>query len=121
MTCRPIQGLKFDEKTRDALLDLAKRRRIAKILNYLLPSAVTINALMTDRVFVASYNITSTDYESVATAMQTLPRIYRNRVETISHYMIFTHYSNPVTPQERKLQIFWENMSYHCKMEILPQ
>jgi len=118
MTCRPIQGLKLDKVSRDALKDLAERRRIAKVLNYLLPAAVTLNALSTDRALVASYNISATDYESLAKGMMAIPRIYKNRVYTISNLMILQHYTPATTAEERKLRQFWENMSYHCKMEV---
>jgi len=117
MTCKPIHNLKLDKITREALKDLAERRKMAKALNYLLPTAITANMLSSNRALVTSYNITATDYELAAEAMTAIPRIYKNRVETISELMVLTHYATPTTAEERKLRQFWINMSYHCKME----
>ena len=104
-----IEGLKFDQKSLDALEEIKLTVGAAR-LGMLLTGVGEMGTIFyRNGPLGAAYNIYQTDWGLFATAVRAWPEIARREVHRIANLALLDH------PSEPKQRRFWEAVTNGCQ------
>jgi hypothetical protein len=109
MECIPIDNLSFDYESLEAIRDLRKRRQIVDVLSIALPVGAMANIFLGNGVLKSSYNITQTDFVTLAESIRGLPSIERKVIRDIASLQALSHFG--------KEFLFWRGVADGCSIQ----
>ncbi|WP_220813248.1 hypothetical protein [Pseudomonas paralcaligenes] len=109
--CEPVQGLVFDEKSKEALAKINQRKEFSAYLSTALSVGMVSSIFTKSNLPTASYNITQADWGLYKQAVGAIPEVVRGAIEKEAMLMSL-HY---VKANDRKLASFWEGIASGCK------
>lgn len=109
--CEPVQGLVFDEKSKEALAKINQRKEFSAYLSTALSVGMVSSIFTKSNLPTASYNITQADWGLYKQAVGAIPKVARESIVKDAvgmqlHYMM---------ANERKLASFWEGIANGCR------
>lgn len=111
--CKPIIGLKLDSKSLATLERIEEKANLGKLLGIAVNVGVFHSIFTKNRAPVVAYNITQTDWELYADAMQAIPIITKSSINKEIDMMII-HYQMPGSRDHKHLE-FWKGMKNGCR------
>lgn len=109
-TCEIIQNFTPDARSRKTLQVIAARKEAATALAVILGNSVFYSIFFKASSAEAAYNITNTDWELWAHAMNQIPKILKRSIESDALAM-WEHYQ---FNYNREHIIFWKNFHGGC-------
>jgi len=109
MKCVSVNGLIFDTESLEAIKVIRRKSNLSVILSRIMPIGTMTNIFLGNGILKSSYNISQTDFEALAKAMQSLPVILRRVISNIAREQQLYHFGN-----ERK---FWKGVENGCGIQ----
>ena len=108
MKCISISEIKFSQDSISAIKDIRRRSQMVKALSRIIPTGVMVNIFLGNGALKSAYNISQTDFESLAKAMTSLPAIQRKIIRDIATMQALSH--------SGKESQFWRGVADGCKV-----
>ena len=105
MACQPVNGVTLSARSKKTLKIISDKIKFGNSLRPIMAGGTLFNALVNDRVIPVFFNVTSTDWVTLAQAMKSVNAITKRAVQTEIEQMI-------LDTKGRKY-LFWKNM-YEC-------
>lgn len=112
MLCRPIVGLKLDEKSQKTFKKIRETRNLKFLLKGFLNGGVIVDMFTKSRV-LATHNIKKTDWNLFRDAMNSLPDVISAAIKADIRAMT-VYYKNSLNYDSKHVR-FWEGLYYGCK------
>jgi len=106
MQCIPIYGLNFDQESVNAIKDIKRRNELFLVLSRVMPFRTMANIFLGNGALQSAYNISQTDFETLAKAIAALPALQRKIIHDIAAMQFLTH-----SGRESK---FWKGVADGC-------
>ena len=106
MECLSIDDVNFTRSSIDAIDDIRRVTKAWDTLSTLIPSGVMLTIFVGNKPIVSAYNISQTDFLSLAKAIQSLPAIQRKVIKDIASMQALER-----TGKEAK---FWRGIANGC-------
>jgi hypothetical protein len=105
MACQPMNSVTLSAESKKTLKVIADKIKLGNYLKPIMAGGTLFNALVSDKAIPVIFNVTSTDWVTLAQALQSVNAITKRAVQTEIELMILN-----TTGKEN---IFWKNM-YEC-------
>ena len=109
MECIFVNDVTFSQESVDAIEDIRRRSQMTVALSKIMPVGVMVNIFLGNGVLKSSYNISQTDFESLAKAMASLPVIQRKVIRDIAMMQALSH--------SGKEAQFWRGVADGCNIQ----
>lgn len=109
--CEPVQGLVFDEKSKEALAKINQRKEFSAYLSTALSVGMVSSISTKSNISTASCSITQADWELYKQAAGAIPKVARESIVKDAVCMQL----NYIVANERKLARFWEVIANGCR------
>ena len=111
--CMPIHGLRLDAFSREKIRRISEVRTLGKLLAGGISLGIFNSIFTKSGPKTATFNITQTDWELFAKAMQST-QVITNAVIYREMQFAYLHYQYPDS-YDYKLSMFWKGMLNGCK------
>lgn len=109
MKCVFINEVKFSKESLYAIKDIRRKSQMISALSKLMPAGIMINIFLGNGVLKSTYNISQTDFKSLANAVSSLPAIERRVIYTIAADQALFH--------KGKESMFWGGIADGCSIK----
>jgi biotin transporter BioY len=109
MKCMPINNITFDHDSLEAIREIRKKRQLLATLAIVMPVGTMANIFLGNGVLKSSYNITQTDFATLAKAVHGLPAIQRKIIRDIAAMQALSHFG--------KESMFWRGIADGCSIQ----
>jgi hypothetical protein len=109
MKCIPINNITFDHESLEGIREIRKKRQLLSSLSIAIPVGTMANIFLGNGVLKSSYNITQTDFATLAKAVRGLPAIQRKIIRDIATMQALSHFG--------KESIFWRGIADGCSSQ----
>lgn len=109
MQCISINNITFDQDSLDAIREIRKKRQLLATLSVAMPVGTMANIFLGNGVLKSSYNITQTDFTTLAQAVRGLPAIQRKIIRDIAAMQALSHFG--------KESMFWRGIADGCNIQ----
>ncbi len=82
MPCVPMDGVSLSADSKKTLKDIAHKIKLGQMLKPILVGGTLFNALVSDKAIPVMFNVTSTDWGTLAQATKSVNAIVRRSVQT---------------------------------------
>ena len=110
MDCPNINHLKFDHYGKQALQDIRDVYDFSKVLTPVMAAGTMLGIFLGNDGWKAAYSFSSTDFATLANAMQSVPKISRDRI-----YQSATMAA--VLSPSREQELFFKAVAQGCKLQ----
>jgi len=108
MKCVFINNVKFSQESIAAIKDIRRRGHMVAALAKIMPASIMINIFLGNETLKSAYNVSQTDFESLAKAMASLPAIQRKIIRDIATMQALSH--------SGKESQFWRGVADGCRI-----
>lgn len=84
MQCVSLDEVKFTQSSKAAIEEIRRVSKAWNTLSKILPGSVMLTIFAGNKPLVSAYNISQTDFETLAKAMKSLPAIQRKVIRDIA-------------------------------------
>jgi hypothetical protein len=109
MECIPINNITFDHVSLEAIREIRRKRQLTATLSIVMPAGTMANIFLGNDVLKSSYNITQTDFATLAKAIRGLPAIERKIIRDIAAMQALSHFGTE--------SIFWRGIADGCNIQ----
>jgi hypothetical protein len=113
MPCEPILSFKIDKESQAALERIEEKTKLGKLLATTITAGVFNSIFTKNKAPVAGWNITTTDWDLYAQAVNAIPAITKRAIQQEIDFMIL-HYSQRGKYDHNHAK-FWRGMKDGCK------
>ncbi len=112
--CPPIIGLHLDAESDAAIERLRKKTQFGRILSSILTAGAFNSIFTQSRAPVAGYNITQTDWQLYAEAINAIPTLAKRAIRQEIDMMLL-HYQMPGNYDHNHVE-FWRGLKNGCQL-----
>lgn len=112
--CSPIIGLHLDARSEAAIERIREKTQLGKVLSGALTAGVFSSIFTKNKAPVAGYNITQTDWQLYAEAINAVPTLTKRAIRQEIEIML-VHYQMPGNYDHNHVE-FWRGLKNGCQL-----
>ncbi len=112
--CPPIIGLELDEESQAAIDRIREKTRLGQLLGAAIAAGAFNSIFTKSRTPVTGYNITQTDWDLYAEAINAIPTITKRALKHEIELMLL-HYQMPGNYDHKHVE-FWRGLNNGCRL-----
>jgi len=109
MKCTSIHSVTFNQESVEAIREIRRKRQLLNSLAVVMPVGAMTNIFLGNGALKSAYNISQTDFTTLAKAIHGLPAIHRKVIRDIAAMQALSH--------SGKESLFWRGVTDGCSIQ----